>query len=148
MSYISIPREPMSRRAALRGLGATVALPFLDAMMPSARAAQGKAFPTRLGVVFMPNGVRQDCWTPEGEGSGFKFSPVLQPLERHREHVNVLTQLGHANCQGGDGHYAKTANWLTGTTIEPGLCNGVVEGWWTCLDLTEDRVHPGALFAR
>ena len=118
MSYISIPREPMSRRAALRGLGATVALPFLDAMMPSARAAQGKAFPTRLGVVFMPNGVRQDCWTPEGEGSGFKFSPVLQPLERHREHVNVLTQLGHANCQGGDGHYAKTANWLTGTTIE------------------------------
>jgi hypothetical protein len=118
MSYISIPREPMSRRAALRGLGATVALPFLDAMMPSARAAQGKAFPTRLGVVFMPNGVRQDCWTPEGEGSGFKFSSVLQPLERHREHVNVLTQLGHANCQGGDGHYAKTANWLTGTTIE------------------------------
>jgi len=66
MSYLSIPREPLSRRATLRGLGATIALPFLDVMRPSARAAQAQAaaFPTRLGVLFMPNGVRQDCWTP------------------------------------------------------------------------------------
>lgn len=119
MSYIFVPRAPMSRRAALRGLGATIALPFLDAMAPTARAAQGgKSFPTRIGVLFMPNGVRQDRWTPEGEGADFKFSPILQPLERHRADINVLTQLGHANCQGGDGHYAKTANWLTGTEIE------------------------------
>ena len=108
----------MSRRAALRGLGATIALPFLDAMAPTSRAAQAKPFPTRIGVLFMPNGVRQDRWTPEGEGKDFKFSPILQPLERHRADINVLTQLGHANCRGGDGHYAKTANWLTGTAIE------------------------------
>jgi len=120
MSYISIPREPLSGRATLRGLGATIALPFLDVMRPSARAVQGQAaaFPTRLGVLFMPNGVRKDCWTPEGEGREFQFSPILKPLERHRQHINVLTHLGHANCRGGDGHYAKTANWLTGTEIE------------------------------
>jgi len=118
MSHISVPREPLSRRAVLRGLGATVALPFLDAMVPSARAAQGKAFPTRIGVLFMPNGVHPDKWTPEGTGKDFKLSPILEPLERHRGDINVLTQLGHANCRGGDGHYAKTANWLTGTEIE------------------------------
>lgn len=108
----------MSRRAALRGLGATIALPFLDAMAPTARASQGKAFPTRIGVLFMPNGVHPDRWTPEGEGRDFKLSPILQPLERHRGDINVITNLGHANCRGGDGHYAKTANWLTGTEIE------------------------------
>lgn len=118
MSFVSVPRDPLSRRAVLRGLGATVALPFLDAMRPTARAAQAKAFPTRIGVLFMPNGVHPDKWTPEGTGKDFKFSPILESLERHRGDVNVLTQLGHANCRGGDGHYAKTANWLTGTEIE------------------------------
>lgn len=118
MSFVSVPRDPLSRRAVLRGLGAAVALPFLDAMRPTARAAQAKAFPTRIGVLFMPNGVHPDKWTPEGTGSDFKFSPILESLERHRGDVNVLTQLGHANCRGGDGHYAKTANWLTGTEIE------------------------------
>lgn len=120
MSYISVPRDPLSRRTVLRGLGATIALPFLEAMNATTRAAaaQGGAFPTRLGVLFMPNGVRADRWTPEGTGKDFKLSPILQPLERHRQHLNVLTQLGHANCRGGDGHYAKTANWLTGTEIE------------------------------
>lgn len=116
MSHFLIPRAPLSRRTVLRGLGASVALPFLNAMQ-SARAADAAKFPVRLGVVFMPNGVREDCWTPQGEGSGFQFSPILQPLEKHRSDIAVLTQLGHKNCVGGDGHYAKTANWLTGTPI-------------------------------
>ncbi len=118
MSYISTPRDPLSRRAVLRGLGAAVALPLLDAMAPTARAAKGKALPVRMGVLFMPNGVHPERWTPEGQGKDFKLSPILQPLERHRADINILTQLGHANCVGGDGHYAKTANWLTGTEIE------------------------------
>ena len=120
MSTFFIPPSAISRRTLLRGLGAAVALPFLEAMGPRGRAAKGGggAFPTRLGVVFMPNGVRADCWTPEGQGKEFSFSPILQPLERHRSEINVLSQLGHVNCIGGDGHYAKTANWLTGTTIE------------------------------
>lgn len=115
MPQFLIPRETMSRRRVLRGLGATIALPFLDAMTP-ARAATAKA-PVRMAFIFMPNGVRQDRWTPEGEGTQFKLSPILQPLEKHRDDINILTQLSHKNCDEGDGHYAKTANWLTGTKI-------------------------------
>lgn len=109
----------MSRRSVLRGMGATIALPFLNAMVPTTRAAQAQAakFPVRMGVVFMPNGVHAQRWTPEGAGTDFKLSPILQPLEKHRGDINVLTNLGHQNCRQGDGHYAKTANWLTGTPI-------------------------------
>lgn len=105
----------MSRRHVLRGLGATIALPFLNAMQ--ARGSQAAAAPIRMGVVFMPNGVRADAWTPAETGSNYKLSPILSPLERHRSDINVLSQLGHMNCRQGDGHYAKTANWLTGTPI-------------------------------
>lgn len=102
----------------LRGIGATVALPFLEAMRPmTARAAAATQAPVRLGVLFMPNGVREDRWTPEGEGRGFKLSPILSPLEKYRQDLTVLTGLGNHNSLGGDGHYAKTANWLTGTPI-------------------------------
>jgi hypothetical protein len=101
----------------LRGLGATVALPFLEAMRPaSVRAAAAKP-PVRFGVLFMPNGVREDRWTPEGEGADFKLSPILSPLESSRQDITILTGLGNRASLGGDGHYAKTANWLTGTPI-------------------------------
>lgn len=116
MPSFIVPRTPLSRRRVLRGLGATIALPFLNAMSPARAASAGKA-PVRMGFIFMPNGVRQDKWTPEGAGADFKFSPILQPLERHRGSLNILTELGHMNCREGDGHYAKTANWLTGTKI-------------------------------
>src|SRR5207248_350835 len=113
---IIVPRVPISRRTILRGLGASVALPFLDAMQ-TARAASSAKFPVRLGVVFMPNGVRADAWTPEGQGSSFKMSPILAPMEKHRADISIFTNLSHKNCEAGDGHYAKTANWLTGTPI-------------------------------
>ncbi len=116
MANIIIPRQPMSRRSVLRGLGATMALPFLDAMQ-TARAAQSAKFPVRMGILFMPNGVRSDAWTPEGQGTAFKLSPILSPLEQHRNDISVLTNMGHKHCEEGDGHYAKTANWLTGTSI-------------------------------
>jgi hypothetical protein len=74
--------------------------------------------PKRMGVLFMPNGVRPDMWTPSGEGTEFSMSPILQSLERHRSDINVLTNLGHESCIGGDGHYNKSANWLTGLEIE------------------------------
>lgn len=111
--------KPLSRRTVLRGLGATVALPFLDAMCPRtvrAAAAAAKA-PVRMGFLFMPNGVREDRWTPEGLGGDFKLSPILSPLEAHKRDITVLTGLGNRASLAGDGHYAKTANWLTGTPI-------------------------------
>jgi len=101
----------------LRGMGATLALPFLEAMRPLGRAATTAKSPVRLGVLFMPNGVRQDAWTPEGEGKNFQLSRLLQPLESHRNDITILTNLGNKASEKGDGHYAKTANWLTGTPI-------------------------------
>ncbi len=121
MSHILSSRPALSRRTLLRGLGASVALPFLDAMAPRGFAAADKAgaaaIPKRFGVLFMPNGVHPQQWTPQGTGTEFTLSPTLKPLERHRSHINVLSGLGHENCRGGDGHYAKSANWLTGTEI-------------------------------
>lgn len=98
-------------------MGATLALPFLEAMRPLGRAANAARAPVRLGFLFMPNGVRQDAWTPEGEGRNFKLSRILQPLEAQRHDLTILTHLSNKNSNGGDGHYAKTANWLTGTPI-------------------------------
>ena len=98
-------------------MGATLALPFLEAMRPLGRAATTAKSPVRLGVLFMPNGVRQDAWTPTGEGKDFQFSRLLQPLEAHRQDITILTNLGNRASLQGDGHYAKTANWLTGTPI-------------------------------
>ena len=75
-----ITKKHLSRRTFLRGtLGAGVALPFLDAMVP-ALAAAASAAPFRFGVVYMPCGVYPDTWHPEKTGSDFEFKPVMQPL--------------------------------------------------------------------
>jgi hypothetical protein len=112
-----------------------LALPWLEAMAPARvlRAADGAtapAAPVRLAVLFMPNGVHPGAWTPEGEGRGFRLSPILEPLADFRKDLLVLTNLGHKACRTGDGHYVKTAGLLTGTTITKTVgvdlnCNGV-----------------------
>ena len=71
----------ISRRTVLRGAGAALGLPWLEAMSPAAWAATSASKPpVRLAVLYMPNGVREDMWTPEGEGHDFKLSPTLEPL--------------------------------------------------------------------
>jgi len=108
----------INRRTMLKGIGATLALPALDAMRPlMAQSKAGGAFPVRMALLYMPNGVRQNRWTPEGSGSRFKLSPILSPLEAHREDLLVLTGLQNRASFSGDGHYVKTGGWLTGTTI-------------------------------
>ena len=74
-----ITRRAIPRRAVLRGLGASVALPLLDGMVPtlSARAATA---PVRFGAVYVPNGMVMQNWTPAATGAGFAVSPILEPL--------------------------------------------------------------------
>lgn len=131
---MSSERARLSRRRFLRGAGVTLALPWLEAMLPPQQlraAGPGPAKgPVRMAVLFMPNGVHPGMWTPEGEGKGFTLSPTLEPLAPFRDELLVLTGLGHRACRTGDGHYVKTAGWLTGTTItktagERLSCNGV-----------------------
>lgn len=118
MSNISTQRWLLDRRLMLRGIGATLALPMLDAMRPLLAASSAAAnFPVRLAMLYMPNGVRENRWTPEGSGSRFKLSPILSPLEAHRDDLLILTGLQNKASFSGDGHYVKTGGWLTGTTI-------------------------------
>lgn len=71
--------RPISRRTLLRGAGAAVALPFLEAMLPR-RARAAAADPQRFVGFFVPNGIRMSAWTPATEGSGYALTPMLQPL--------------------------------------------------------------------
>ncbi|MDB4419007.1 DUF1552 domain-containing protein [bacterium] len=121
MSNIQSNRWKLSRRETLKGFGATLALPFLEAMRPMTaygQSAAATADPVRMACLFMPNGVRPDKWTPSGSGTGYKLSPILSPLEALREELIVLSGLTNKASHQGDGHYFKTASWLTCTTIE------------------------------
>jgi hypothetical protein len=88
-----LPKTSLPRRSFLRGLGATLALPLLDAMTP-AFAAATKAIP-RLGFMYIPNGVSLGQWKPTGSGTDFAFSPTLSALEPFRNQVNVFSGLAH-----------------------------------------------------
>jgi hypothetical protein len=113
-----ITRMSLPRRAFLRGMGATVALPFLDAMVP-ALAAAPHAYPKRLGFIYgSPNGVIQDAFVPKTVGAGFELSPILSPLAPVKDHLLVLSGLAHRQADSfGDGngdHARGTAVWLSG----------------------------------
>jgi hypothetical protein len=106
--------KPISRRTLLRGAGASLALPWLEAMASDPGRSRG---PVRMAAFYMPNGVHPDMWTPEGEGRRFELSPTLMPLAPFKDKITVLTNLWNAASVGGDGHYVKISGWLTSTTI-------------------------------
>ena len=114
------------RRTMLRGMGATIALPVLDAMAPlrtahaatKATAAAGAAkAPVRMACIFFPNGVWEESWVPTTEGADYLMPYSLRPLTKFRREFNVLSGLDQANSRQGDGHYAKTGNFLTGLPV-------------------------------
>ena len=112
-----IMKKSLPRRTFLRGMGVSLALPMLDAMVPALSAASGHKTP-RLGFIYVANGVIQNQWTPGSVGTGFELSPILKPLEPLRDHVNVLSGLSHLQADTfGDGtgdHPRASAVWLTG----------------------------------
>jgi hypothetical protein len=127
-----ITRKHLSRRTVLRGLGATVALPMLDAMTPAlARASSSR--PVRLVFAYVPNGVILSDWTPQGAGREFALSKILAPLQPVRDELLVLSGLAHRNANAlGDGpgdHARAGACFLTGVhprkTAGADIHNGV-----------------------
>ena len=90
-----IGKKALSRRTVLKALGATVPLPFLDAMVPALTALRQTAArpPLRFGAVYVPNGVIPGKWFPAAEGSAFEFSPTLAPLEPFRDRLLVVSGL-------------------------------------------------------
>ena len=115
-----ITRVSLPRRTFLRGMGATLALPLLDAMVPAASAlANTAAKPVpRLGFIYIPNGANMSQWTPKGDGGPLELSRSLQPLANVRDHVVIPTGLDHRQAEAwGDGngeHSRASSVWLNG----------------------------------
>ena len=115
-----ITKRSLPRRTFLRGAGATVALPLLDAMVPalSAMTTTAANLARRLAFIYIPNGAYHAAWTPDGTGTDFKFSPSLAPLEPFRDQVVVVTNLAHRQLEslgdGGGDHSRASAGWLSG----------------------------------
>ena len=121
-----IAKTALPRRTFLRGVGAALALPLLDAMVPALSAlAQTAAYPVRrLGFVYLPNGVARNFtginyWTPKGEGANFELSPILTPLAPYRDRLVVVSGLAQHQADafddGANGDHTRgTSSWLTG----------------------------------
>src|SRR5688572_9647594 len=102
----------VNRRTFLKGLGATLALPYFESL-----AAPASGRPVRMAVLYMANGVHSDAWKPTGAGRDFELSPTLSPLAKVKDDLLVLSELWNKASDTGDGHYVKTGGFLTSTTI-------------------------------
>ncbi len=121
-----VTKTALPRRTFLRGLGVTLALPLLDAMVPAMSAmSRTAANPVRrLGFIYMPNGVAMNFtginyWTPAGEGKHFELSPILSPLSPFRDRLLVISGLAQQQADafddGANGDHTRgTSTWLTG----------------------------------
>jgi len=105
-----ITKKALDRRTVLRGIGAAVALPLLDSMVPAMSAAAAPS--QRFGFIYVPHGSIMREWTPAQEGANFEFSSILKPLEDFRKDVTVLSNLSN---YGEAGHSVSSAMWLSGT---------------------------------
>ena len=120
-----ITRKHLPRRTFLRGVGAAVALPLLDSMLP-AQTPLSKAGGTpksRLSCIYVPHGATMDKWTPAKQGGSFEFTEILTPLEKFRDRVTVVSNLAHAAAGGagsdaGADHARSAAVFLSGAHPE------------------------------
>ena len=126
MTMVKNSRLP--RRTFLRGMGVTLGLPILQAMgkvLPGAspEAVAGSTVtksvqaPVRMACLYFPNGVWEKNWFPEKEGADYELPFALEPLARHKSDFLVFSNFDKKHSHQGDGHYAKTANFLTGMPV-------------------------------
>jgi len=134
-----ITQKAIPRRMVLRGLGASLALPLLDGMVPAFAAMRTTAAnpPRRLGVVYVPNGMMMEHWTPATEGTGFDFPTILQPLEPHRQHIQVLSGMYGVKSEGP--HARASTRFLTGVPSKPDDGSDLLGG--VSMDQIAGRVH-------
>lgn len=116
-----ILRQPLPRRTMLRGLGTMMALPFLEAMMPGARAADIASRPKRLQIFYSPNGMMMKDFLPTTPGRDFVLPPTLAPLAPYRDQISIVTGLGHPSAAAmGDrpaGHGRSCPAFITGVHV-------------------------------
>jgi len=102
--------KSLPRRTVLQGLGATLALPFLDAMLPPLRATTKPIH--RFQTFYVPNGMAMEYWAPKGEGTAFELSPILEPLAAYREQMLILSGI---KASWNYIHAGASGSFLTGT---------------------------------
>jgi hypothetical protein len=115
-----ITKRHVPRRHFLKGVGVTLALPLLDAMVPARTAlAQTAAVPNvRFGSVYLPQGFIMTEWTPDAVGTSFEFKSIAKPLEPFREHLTFLTNLDLPPNGGSGAHATSPANYLSGVSVK------------------------------
>ena len=111
----------LPRRTFLRGMGATLALPFLDSMIPAfgSRALASEAGIKRLAVAYVPNGIQMEKWTPAAAAGGFDLTPTLEPLAPFHNRLMIVTGLANkpafpATGEGTGDHVRAASTFLTG----------------------------------
>jgi len=109
-------KKTLPRRTLLRGIGASLALPLLDSMVPalSSASAQTAQPAKRMSVVYVPNGMAMKSWTPSTEGSGFEITRILRPMKAYQNRMLVLTGLNGSSSNAGV-HASASTRFLTGT---------------------------------
>jgi hypothetical protein len=112
-----IPRKLLDRRTLLRGLGAGLSLPLLDAMLPTASAADVAARPKRLQVFYSPNGMIMESFRPTLVDGALNLSPILQPLAPFKDRLTVVAGLAQQNAIDGAGHGPSCPAFLTGVRV-------------------------------
>src|SRR5436190_3537190 len=111
-----ITKKHLPRRTFLKGMGVTMALPLLDAMIPASTAlAQTAAAPTlRAGFIYMPHGAIMSAWTPEKTGTDFEFTPILKALEPYRKQLTIVSGLENKAAIAPPVHALSPGTWLSG----------------------------------
>ncbi|HEX3743846.1 MAG TPA: DUF1552 domain-containing protein [Bryobacteraceae bacterium] len=124
-----VTKKHLDRRTFLRGCGVALSLPLLDSMVPALKADSGSLSspPTRLSVVYVPNGIMMDQWTPAAEGAAFALPSILQPLADWRSDIVLLSGLSHMEAlalpgEGAGDHARASATYLTG--VHPNKTEG------------------------
>lgn len=110
-----ISKKHLSRRMVLRGAGAAIALPLLDAMIPAstALAQTAAAANPRLGFIYFPHGAVMHEWVPKQTGAGFEYSRILKPLESLNDYVTVVSGLRNKGGESSNPHGIIEETWLT-----------------------------------
>ncbi|MEP7352178.1 MAG: DUF1552 domain-containing protein, partial [Acidobacteriota bacterium] len=111
-----LTKKHVNRRTVLQGIGATIGLPLLEAMIPASTAwadtPAGKT-PKRFAFVAFPHGAIMDHWSPAETGTGFTMSPILTPLEPFRKHLTIVSGLRNKPAETNEPHGYIEQGWLT-----------------------------------
>ena len=132
-----ISRKHLKRRTFLRGLGATVALPLLDAMVPAFAATTTKN--PRIGFVYVPHGMVMSRFTPDAAGKGFVFKDINRPLEPYRDRLSIVSRLHHRAADSTAVHSLSPTTWLSGVRPKP------TQGVDAYAGVTADQIAASAI---